>query len=148
VTISNLGHCENGDEYRHIWPCVQSCYKPTSLHDNQQQNYKPQKSTMPECPPSGSHIRFHWKPSTSIESQETRKLKCEQCLLAYEKRSRPLSKKDEKWWFQRLGLGCKKRYMRARFKGKLCELAIRNPSPQRVNEYDIQRNVGRSNIWK
>ena len=63
-------------------------YNPsTSLHDNQQQEDRPQKSTMLECPPSGSHRRFHEKPSTSIEGQETRKLKCAQCLLAYEKRA-------------------------------------------------------------
>ena len=46
----------------------------------------PKKSTMPECPPSGIHRRFHEKPSTSIESQETRKLKSAQSVLAYEKR--------------------------------------------------------------
>ena len=32
-TISNLGHCENVDEYRHIWPCVQSWYKPTTINN-------------------------------------------------------------------------------------------------------------------
>jgi hypothetical protein len=78
-TISNLGHCENVDEHRHIWPCVQSWYKPMTINNKKAD---PKQSTMAECPSSGIHRRFPGKPSTSIESWESRKLKSAQLVLS------------------------------------------------------------------
>ena len=93
----------------------------------------PKRSTMPECPPSSIHRRFHEKPSTSIESQETRKLKCDLSILTYEKRAYFSKMKSAIVEYRRKMVVSEIRSVwsvkkdicaRARFKGELCELAI------------------------
>jgi hypothetical protein len=73
-TMSNLGHGENVDKNRDIWPCVHSWYKPMTTNNKKKD---PKRSTMAKWPSSGVHRRFRVKPSTSTESVASKKLKCD-----------------------------------------------------------------------